>query len=743
MNLERLETRLSFALVFTAIVAHCIAQHALGLVLVAGALAIGSRYVCEGPRGLTLPRQISLLFTGIALVIAMVGLLADPSRAMMWIGTFVVWLTVIKLYERRSVENEAERLILSLLLMVLAALISIDLLFGILLVAWTALGIAVLLLFQLYHGQELVRMEQRAVAVEEVLPASVSKPVCGLGVRRAFRRMAMLVFAIMLIFSGVFFIGFPRSWTGGLARAATGRSGPAASGFTSRVDLTGITRINESLAEVLSVTLVDAGGTAVQLDQPLRLRGATLDRYRGNGVWEPSGQAKADWRNETIADTWHRLQTARPFELESERVLTQRFDLASPLDSLFSMSVPLEIRTPVSSELEYNSYTQVLAIVGEVAPLQYEIRALPGPPAGLPSALTWERYRSDAVRVEAMRLLSEAGLADRRPRTPAEAMKWNTDAATVFSTHLSRSGFSYTLDMSRLDRSADDERDPVERFLFDDRIGHCEFFAAGLVALCQSVDINARMVTGFVSDRFDEFTRRYIVLEADAHAWAEIESSPGEWHTYDPTPAAFTSAGRQDAAGFAQRLQWFYRWVEGGWRTSVLGFDEGSQDQAVQRWLPWWSSLVSASLRWMRETLVTINLAFGFGRVGYVWMGVVVMLSTMAFVIWRRARARRRRVLVRVACPQATGRVARRLERDLGFYADMLDRLAAEGHPKPDWQPPCAFADAIAARMPETAECVRALARRFYAIRFGEHVESHGAASDQLQSLASALEHER
>ena len=185
MNLERLETRLSFALVFTAIVAHCIAQHALGLVLVAGALAIGSRYVCEGPRGLTLPRQISLLFTGIALVIAMIGLLADPSRAMMWIGTFVVWLTVIKLYERRSVENEAERLILSLLLMVLAALISIDLLFGILLVAWTALGIAVLLLFQLYHGQELVRMEQRAVAVEEVLPASVSKPVCG--PRRAWR----------------------------------------------------------------------------------------------------------------------------------------------------------------------------------------------------------------------------------------------------------------------------------------------------------------------------------------------------------------------------------------------------------------------------------------------------------------------------------------------------------------------------------------------------------------------------
>jgi heme exporter protein D len=743
MNLERLETRLSFALVFIAIVAHCIAQHALGLVLVAGALAIGSRYVCDGPRGLTLPRSVSLLFTAFALTISMVGLLADPSRAMAWVGTFVVWLTVIKLYERRSVENEAERLILSLLLMVLAGLSSIDLLFGILLVAWTGLGVAVLLLFQLYHGQELVRMEQRAVAIGDVLPASVSRPVCGLGVRRAFRRMVALVFAIMLIFSGLFFMGFPRSWTGGLARAATGRSGPATSGYAARVELAGITRINESLAEVLSVELVDVAGASVQLEGPLRLRGATLDRYRGNGVWEPSGQAMADWRNEIDAGTWHSLQTARSFELASDRLLTQRFDMATPLDSLFSMSVPLEIRTPVSSQLEYNSYTQVLAVVGEVAPLQYEIRALPGPTGGLPSALTWERYRSDAVRNEAVRLLSEAGLPERRPRTPAEAMEWNIAAATVFSNHLSRSGFSYTLDMSRLARGVGDERDPVERFLLEDRIGHCEFFAAGLVGLCQSVDINARIVMGVVSDRFDEFTRRYVVLEADAHAWVEVESSPGDWLTLEPTPTAFTPEGRQEVAGVAQRLQWLYRWVEGGWRTSILGFDEGSQEKAVRQWLPWWSALASKSVQWMEDTLVTVNLAFGFGGAGYIWMGVVVLLVSMAVFIWRRTIIRRRRVLVRVACPEATGRVARRLERELGFYAIMLDRLAAQGVPKPDWQPPCAFADAIEAHKPATAACIRALARRFYSIRFGDHLEDADTASEQLEQLSSALEYER
>jgi transglutaminase-like putative cysteine protease len=743
MNLERLETRLSFALVFTAIVAHCVAQHALWLVLVAGALAVGSRYVCDGPRGLTLPRPISLLLTGIALVFATIGLLADPQQAMAWIGNFVVWLTVIKLYERRSIENEAERLILGLLLMVLGALISVDLLFGLLLVVWTGLGIAVLLMFQLYYGQELVRSERRAVVSIDALPPSMSRPVCGLGVRRAFRRMSGVMFAIVLMVSAAMFITFPRGWTGGLARAASGQGGPAESGFTSMVDLTSTTRINESLAEVLTVALLDGSNQPIQPDGPIRLRGATLDRYRGDGIWEPSSRARADWRNDLESDEWHTLQTTRPFELDSDRVIVQQIDLTTPLDTLFSMSVPLAIRTPVPIALEYNSYTQVLEVTGEIAPLRYEIRVLPGPPQGLPARLTWDRYQNEGVADEARRLLADAGLPERRPRTPAEATAWTLEASALFSRHLSRDGFRYSLDLSHLSRQQFEDQDPVERFLLVDRTGHCEFFAAALVAMCHTVDINARMVTGFVSDRFDPLTNRYVVLEADAHAWVEVEAMPGDWRTFDPTPPAFTPDARSTEAGFTQRLQWIYRWLEGGWRSSILGFDESSQVDAVRRWMPWWSAAGSSILRWLTDSLVTINLAFGFAGVGYIWMGVVLLLVAMAVFIWRRARARRRRVLARVSCGDISGRDARRLERELGFYVDMLDLLAAAGLTKPRWQPPCAFADALSTTHPETAACVRRLSRRFYEIRFGARPEDAGATDEQLDALTTALEREQ
>jgi hypothetical protein len=91
-------------------------------------------------------------------------------------------------------------------------------------------------------------------------------------------------------------------------------------------------------------------------------------------------------------------------------------------------------------------------------------------------------------------LLRDAGIPVRRPRTPAEASKWNFEAANVFLAHLASRDFNYTLNIERIQRSAqNDARDPVERFLLVDRIGHCEFFAASFVALCHVVDIDTTL----------------------------------------------------------------------------------------------------------------------------------------------------------------------------------------------------------------------------------------------------------
>jgi len=743
MNLERIYLRLSFVLVFTAIVAHCIAQQALLLVIFTGTCAVASRPICEGPRGRVLPRPWSLLLTAIALIWSVVGMLGDPGQSIAWIGTFVVWLTLIKLYERRSIENEAERLILSLLLMVLAALVSVDLLFGLLLVAWTGLAITVLLLFQLYHGQELVRLQQGQVTASTEPADAVQRPIMGLGMRRDFRRVTSGILLLILGISVALFMVVPRSMTTSFSHGH-GQGDVAISGHTDRVDLGGVSRISLSEEQVMSVGLLDWDGEFHQLGSPLRLRGSVLDRSRGNGVWE-SSERRADWEYETVPDTWQLLELSKSRTRPgADETIIQIFDLKEPLDTLFSMSRAIDVRTPISVGIDYNSNTDTLTVTSDRAPLHYEIRVLPAPPEGVLARRSWYRYQNPVVREVALGLLQEAGIPLRRPRTPAEAVAWNQQVALAFQSYLSSHEFRYTLELDRGPRStASSELDPVERFLVIDQAGHCEYFAAAFVSLCHVVDLNARIITGFVTDRYDPLIQRYVVLKADAHAWAEVETTPGLWATFDPTPPAWTPVGRSQPPSFAQRMSWIYGWFEHAWQANVLGYDVQKQTEIVDTVQPWWRSLTRSTVTSVGEFLVTVNLAFGIGLGGYIWMGVVLVLAILSFVAWRLGRRRHQRVLAAISIERSDIRTDRRMARRYAFYVDSLRQLRDAGLAKPRWQSPGEYARKLAGTHPEVAEPLSRIVNHFYAIRFGglDHTDEHQVFTRHaLQDLSRALE---
>lgn len=744
MNIERMYMRLSFVLVFTAIVAHCIAQQGLLLVLITGTCAAASRSICEGPRGRVLPRPWSLLLTAIALTWSVVGMLGEPSQSIAWIGTFVVWLTLIKLYERRSIENEAERLILSLLLMVLAALVSVDLLFGLLLVAWTGLAITVLLLFQLYHGQELVRMQRGQVAVDTDPTDVVQRPIMGLGMRRDFRRVTTGILLLILSISVVLFVVVPRSMTTSFSHGQ-GQADTAVSGHTDRVDLGGLSRISLSEEQVMSVGLLFWDGDFRQLGEPLRLRGSVLDRSMGNGVWEPSEQ-RADWEYETTPDTWQLLELSKSRTRPGpDETIVQVFDLKEPLSTLFSISRAIDIRTPISVGIDFNSNTDTLTVTSERAPLHYEIRAQPGLPEGVRARRSWYRYQNPAVREVALGVLRDADIPLRRPRTPAEAAVWNQRVARAFQAYLASRDFRYTLELDRGPRAnADNGLDPVESFLLIERAGHCEYFAAGFVSLCHVVDLNARIVTGFVTDRYDTLIQRYVVLKADAHAWAEVETTPGIWATFDPTPPAWTPVGRSQAPTFAQRMSWIYGWFEHAWQANVLGYDVQKQEGIVDSVQPWWRTLSRSTFNAIGEFLVTVNLAFGIGLGGYIWMGVVFGIAILSIVAWRLGRRRHQRVLAAVSMQHADVRTDRRMARRYAFYVDSLRQLKAAGLAKPRWQSPADYARQLAVTHPEVAGPLSRIVNHFYELRFGGLDPAAGHHQDvtqqALRELAAALE---
>jgi hypothetical protein len=76
----------------------------------------------------------------------------------------------------------------------------------------------------------------------------------------------------------------------------------------------------------------------------------------------------------------------------------------------------------------------------------------------------------------------------------------------------------------------------VDEFLLREKRGHCEYFAAGMVALLTSLNVPARIVGGFYGGQLNPLTGYFVIRKADAHAWVEMWDGRG-WATYDPTPA--------------------------------------------------------------------------------------------------------------------------------------------------------------------------------------------------------------
>jgi hypothetical protein len=84
----------------------------------------------------------------------------------------------------------------------------------------------------------------------------------------------------------------------------------------------------------------------------------------------------------------------------------------------------------------------------------------------------------------------------------------------------------------------------VDDFLLRQHRGHCEYFAAGMVALLSAVDVPARIVGGFYGGQLNPLTGYFIIRREDAHAWVEVYDG-GAWQTFDPTPVSLRPGNQQ------------------------------------------------------------------------------------------------------------------------------------------------------------------------------------------------------
>ncbi len=752
MKLLRGFPAMALSVVLLSIVGFFVSQESVGLLLVCGALAAMSWYITEGPRGRSLPRWTSNVLVLAVTINVFVDFFQHGEDVLGVLGRFVVWLTLIKLYERKVSRDYAQLLSLSMLLMLIGAIRPGSLVFAAVLFVYAALGLYVLLLFQLYASYERAKGARlRSIPSEYRLTPSV-RPIIGRGTALQFRALGSGIGIAGLVLSSFVFVIFPRGMGERVVRGLHVSPNPRVSGFVDEVNLTTGTRITDSRKAVLNLRLFDKDGRPVRFDQPIRLRGAVLDAYQSGGRWVSSpGRPRRVVTTQPPDFAPLGAAAAEPSSLS----ITQQTKMLSPSDTLFSANVPVSIATSERRQLEVDPRTQTIKNVGSGRLWRYSIKTQPAPSdatlanltggAG-PSPLSVSGMSLFDPRLQrlARAVITAVGVTAQAPREADERWRWNREAARILTRHLQTGEFTYDTDLRDVTLATVGGRtvDPTVQFLFETKRGHCEYFASGLAALCDSIGIPVRLVAGYLAMEYDDASQQYVVRESNAHAWVEVQTGNNRWTTFDPSPPRRLQEIHGGSPSFADRLRWLFDRFEARWEVGFVAFDQDAQARFVESFDRRWSPRLGGALSAVREWAAALNRAFYFGPAGYIWMGMVglaLVIAVLALVKLRR-RSLKTRVVLRLA--HFRGAEYQRMLRQLGFYLDMLNVLARAKRAKPMWQPPLAYAAHLGRDRPRASQLVERITSVFYAARYGQQRltrdEVRRVVSD-VRELASVL----
>lgn len=275
----------------------------------------------------------------------------------------------------------------------------------------------------------------------------------------------------------------------------------ASTGLSDTIDLNKDRSISADPSVVARVWM---GQEAIPFFTPLRLRGTTYERFRNN-QWL---QGRRDFMPLEMHDAATR--TARPLGFMRRATIQQHMIIGN---RLFLPAGTYEV----------------------IGPQIYE-----GPTRDIYSIWNRRDLVSFDVRMarSTLPLRGRPPLVANYPVTPPVAALARqiagseTDAAkqaAAIESYMS-SNFTYVPDPAAIGRAIS-----VDEFLLRERRGHCEYFAAGMVALMTALNVPARIVGGFYGGQLNPLTGYFVIRRSDAHAWVEVWIGD-RWQTFDPTP---------------------------------------------------------------------------------------------------------------------------------------------------------------------------------------------------------------
>ena len=735
-----------YAVVLLGLSGYALAAESPGLWVFALALILANAWLVRQGTFRPIPRVAANAVTVVAFLFAL-GQLRSHSvdSPILAIGQFLVLLQVVKLWEQRANRDYAQLLVLSLLLMVAAAISTASLLFGLVFVGYVLASLYCCLLFHLK-----VETEQARAAAE--LPANVD-PSAGRaaadrpdraaaerrGLSASMRRLTGLISAYSMVAAVVVFLFFPRGPGAGVFGQYQWKPRNTLVGFSEQVNFQQVARITQNDDQVGTLRII-RNGQPLPSAGTLLLRGYTDDYYSGSAGGDDGGPGKYAWSHGPgSTQPWWRPMipereggTWRPPAIadDSAGVVHQEIDLSpTGTQALFSVAGPVLVRVEDPNaarrlRLAYGQFDGTLRNEESIAwPVRYTVDSTgelgdetPAPGRGRsvidPAIGRFARDRDVTGGLAADR--DRLSLA--RPDRGADGYvsPLDQDIASRIESYL-KHHYAYTLDLSSVDQVAG--RDPMVAFLTDFKKGHCEYFAGAMTLLCQSLGMEARMVIGFRVDDYNQFGHYYTIRQSQAHTWVEVRTTHG-WVSYDPTGG---SESLTQAVSAWQRTKNFVDFLEYTWQRAVIAYNSDNRDnliQAVDSRLPNPNIKPASLFNGIEKQLHDLGDRMAQNVVGpIVGLLVLAMLGTVGWFAVDRYRMRRR--AARIGLGDLPADAQARLVRQLAFYDGLVQLLARHKINRPPHLTPLEFSQTLSFLPPNAYELIGRLTGVFYRIRFG------------------------
>ncbi|MFD2256181.1 transglutaminase family protein [Luteolibacter algae] len=97
--------------------------------------------------------------------------------------------------------------------------------------------------------------------------------------------------------------------------------------------------------------------------------------------------------------------------------------------------------------------------------------------------------------------------------------------------------------------------DPLENFLFEEKRGHCEFFATAGALMARALGVESRVAYGWAGGQYFQEDMMFVFRAREAHSWVEVKVEGAGWVVMEPTPpVVLGGGGRPHVAGAGEVL---------------------------------------------------------------------------------------------------------------------------------------------------------------------------------------------